>query len=82
MFGFLNFSSVDWGCNKYANVLTITVQRWKVHNQPQRLRLPVISHQPYNNLINYAALSYSKLAIIYKVAPTHLHTATNGFINM
>lgn len=70
MFGFLNFSSVDWGCDKYANV-----QRWKVHNQPQR---PVISHQPYNNLINYAALSYSKLT----VAPNHFLTATNGFINI
>lgn len=70
MFGFLNFSSVDWGCDKYANV-----QRWKVHNQPQR---PVISHQPYNNLINYAALSYSKLT----VAPNRFLTATNGFINI
>lgn len=79
MFGFLNFSSVDWGCDKYANMLTITVQRWKVHNQPQR---PVISHQPYNNLINYAALSYSKLTVIYKVAPNHFLTATNGFINI
>lgn len=70
MFGFLNFSSVDWGCDKYANV-----QHWKVHNQPQR---PVLSHQPYNNLINYAALSYSKLT----VAPNHFLTATNGFINI
>lgn len=82
MFGFLNFSSVDWGCDKYANVLTITVQRGKKHNQPQRLRLPVILYQPYNDLINYAALSYSKLTVIYKVVPTHFLTATKGFINM